>query len=198
MPIHSEVPSEANDLYVDSLTAWPWQSEKDGDQTVDEFDEVGAVQGNTTFPAFRNPSIDPSAEYPVLQADFIADAPGDLVLTNNLAEMIASYVLVYGTNTPIPEQLIDFGDPLTVTIIQPVNAEDDTFPLPGNDILEESVVQLDVLANDFLADPATGPMTIDPNGFVDLRTTARCPWLADRFSTRPIPTSLASTSSPTP
>ncbi len=152
-------------LYVDSLTAWPFSAEKDGDQVINEIDEMGSVQGNTNFPADRG--LDPSAEYPVIHTFLIADAPGDLTFTSNYAEMIASYVLVYGIDDPVPETMVDYGDPLTVTIIQPVNAVDDEFPLPGNQILEETTVQLDVLGNDFLADLATGPLAIDPAGFVD-------------------------------
>ncbi len=107
-----------------------------------------------------------------------ADSPGKLTFTANESDLLANgknnETLLYGTipldpndpnspqvTQPIPASQIDFGFPLTMTITQPVNADDDAFPVPPNMILEDSAaVTLNVLANDFLETGSTGTLAL--------------------------------------
>lgn len=74
-------------------------------------------------------------------------------------------ILVFGDDTAVDVSVVDFGFPLHVTIVKPVNAEDDAYPVAGNVIDEDGgTVDLNVLVNDFLQSGSTGILALDPAG----------------------------------
>jgi hypothetical protein len=142
-----------------ALSVYPSVLNIDGDGVSDEFDEL------KTFAPTLNPIG--SDEVPFVYVTLTADAKGKLTLGANRSDRTPplSDVLLFGEDLPVDPDLIDFGFPLHVTIVQPVNAQDDAFPVPPAVILEDGgPVDLNVLANDFLEVGSTGTLALDPAG----------------------------------
>lgn len=151
----------ASSDYPNGVTAYPpsWPADSafgvtadpdgiDGDSLPDEFDEIGA------FSKLLGSPPNPNDVFPLIKVAVTADAAGVINFAGNIAELLgnatesgASDTLVFGSNIPVAAGLIDFAAAnVMVTIIQPVNAIDDSFSVG-----EDQPTNLDVLANDFLA-----------------------------------------------
>jgi hypothetical protein len=140
-----------------AIRAFPWTypaqpNGLDGDGVPYELDEVGSIS-NAFF-------LD-GAEYKLLNVRLTAEQPGVLTFMGNPAEISPqSDVLLFGVNEAIPSDLVDYGLSIDVTITQPVNAVNDTAS-----VLEDGIVTINVLANDFLEEGSTGTLAILPGGF---------------------------------
>jgi hypothetical protein len=131
----------------------------DGDGVPNEFDEL------KTF----SPSYTPigAGEKPFVYATMTADNVGKLSMALNRSDEPSplSDILVFGENEAVDVSVVEFGPPIHVTIVRPVNAEDDAFPIAPNVILEDGgAVNLNVLNNDFMRNGSTGTLALDPTG----------------------------------
>ena len=144
-----------------------------GANAANEFDEL-----QTSFLFFATPP-DPAilgpAERPFVYATLTADNVGKLTFSLNQSDFVdpppplpptpLNDILVFGDDTAVDVSVVDFGFPLHVTIVKPVNAEDDAYPVAGNVIDEDGgAVDLNVLVNDFLQSGSTGILALDPAG----------------------------------
>ncbi len=86
------------------------------------FNEVKAFNTRTSFPA------DPTLVLPFYSVDFLATAPGTVTFTPNAPERAGSENTLFGSAAVLPNEMIMFGTPFSVTI----NA-DPTGPVAVND-----------------------------------------------------------------
>ncbi|MHB8863168.1 MAG: Ig-like domain-containing protein [Pirellulaceae bacterium] len=143
----SVFPNNANYVFPSAVNT-------DGDNVPNEFDELGAFGGFTpTGPA----------ELPFMYALLRADNVGEVTFSLNPAEEAETNL--HGESASVDPSLIDFGFAVNVTIIKPVNAEDDVYPVAPNVINEDGgPVNLNVLANDFLETGSTGTLALQASG----------------------------------
>ncbi len=131
-------------------------TDDDGLTFPNELDELGA---------FASLSELGGGEFEVLHLDITPTTRGQLDLLLNPADATGNGVLLFGANTTIPPDVIDYGTTVSYQIIQPINAEDDSFPATQGTLLEDSpTVALDVLANDFFGEGFSGTLSLDPGG----------------------------------
>ena len=136
----------------------------DADSVPDEFDEL------QTF-AISTKGIGKGAK-PFVYTTLLADSVGKLTFSLNESDFQdppsgpptpLNDILVFDIDDPIDPEAVDFGNLLHVTIVQPVNAVDDAFPVSPNEIFEDGgAVNLNVLANDFQGTNSTGTLALEP------------------------------------
>ncbi len=127
----------------------------DGDNVPNEFDELQVLA--------EKQSSHGRGAVPLVYVSLRADSVGKLTFSLNQSDRPSpwNHILVLGDDLPVPPDQVDFGVPLHVTIVQPVNAVDDAFPIAPNVILEDGgPVMLNVLANDFLQIGSTGTLAL--------------------------------------
>jgi hypothetical protein len=119
---------------------------------VEYFNEVKAFQD-------RSRSLDPDGAIPFYSIDFTAITPGDVTFTPNGPERLGSENLVFGSRVVIPNDVINFGMPFTVTVnsdpTSPVAVDDSVSTLEDNSL----ALGANILANDTVTSPRT--LTID-------------------------------------
>lgn len=96
----------------------------------------------------RFSSPDPIGPVAFYSIDFTADAVGSVTFTPNTSDRPTSETSVFGNRTPIPSHLINFGAPITITVIADPTAPkaiDDTLSSPEDTSL---IIGANVLAND--------------------------------------------------
>ncbi len=137
-------------------------------------------------------------EKPFVYVTMTADSVGKLTLApiSPTKAPPLSDILLFGEDAAVDVSVVDFGFPLHVTIVQPVNAENDAYPVAPNVILEDGgAINLNVLANDFLQSGSTGSLTLDPAGLTQPANGIVAIVGSRRSVTLPTPTSSAPTPS---
>lgn len=131
-------------------------AERGPDGSDEEFNEVSLLDANTSFPAFRDPPIDPTRIETFFTAEFLALKPGSLSFTPSPADTAQADTLFYGDNAAIPTSSIMFAAPVTLTIIS-----DPTAPVAANDTVataEDTPINLGnagLTSNDTVTAPRT-------------------------------------------
>ena len=116
--------------------------------SVEYLNEVKAFQD-------RSRSLDPDGSIPFFAVDFTALQPGQVTFNPNGPDRLGSENLVFGSRVVIPNEVINFGQPFSVTI----NA-DPTSPVAVDDSLTMNedgslVIGANVLSNDTVTAPRT-------------------------------------------
>ncbi len=136
-------------LPLDQFTLTPGSSSLTLSLTSQEYlNEVKAFQD-------RSRSLDPDGAIPFYSVDFTATAPGQVTFTPNGPDRLGSENLVFGSTVVIPNDMINFGMPFSVTISADITAPvalADTVATPEDTAL---VIGANVLANDTVTSPRT-------------------------------------------
>ena len=144
-------------------TAHPWRygvdpnwNYPDGDQTPNEFDEVGAFQ---PFPTLNLGNSIVPLLYGQLTASLPFDQPGTITFQANPKELgTGDVVFTDDVANPLTPSQILFGSAM-VTIYKPVYAINDLATTN-----EDTPVTISVLGNDTLDNAATGPLSVSAVG----------------------------------
>lgn len=156
---------KANAPYSSSgLTVWPSARNIDLDGVANEFDELATYAGVTD--RIPNGTSELPFVYVTLTADDVAEFT-KVTFSVNPSEFDppGNDILVMGSDDPVNMDFVDFGLPVHLTVVRPINAQDDVFPVPPGEILEDSgPVDLDVLANDYLLPGSTGTLALAAAG----------------------------------
>ncbi|NLX55597.1 MAG: tandem-95 repeat protein [Planctomycetaceae bacterium] len=148
---------KASSFYSQSgLSVYPSAMNMDGDGVANEYDEL------KTFA----PTLTPFGvgEKPFVYVTMTADSVGKLTLAANQSDEDPPLgdILLFGEDDAVDVSVVDFGLPLHITIVQPVNAEDDAFTVAE----DSGATMLNVLANDYLQSGSTGTLALDEAGLI--------------------------------
>lgn len=135
-------------------------------ENLQYFNEVFSASASTA------PPDDPGSPKPFYSVRFVANNPGTLTFTPNGPEVADSENLLYGSTSVIPNDMINFGGPFSITIIA-----DPTTPVANPDTLttnEDTALAISnatLLSND--TSPATPPRTLEVTGIQTIPGTTQ-------------------------
>ncbi|MCP3696869.1 MAG: hypothetical protein GY917_32030, partial [Planctomycetaceae bacterium] len=124
---------------------------------ADSFDDIGACYcgsanlGQDWFDVLSLDMVATSAGQATYQA-----APAVETTDPTYPDGSGNAVLLLGSQTPIPVTLVEYGDPVSVNIVKPVDAQDDALTIDE----DAGLTNVNVLANDVLA--IEGTLAVEP------------------------------------